>query len=61
MKKFVLSEVAARVGVQPYRITYAISTGKIQDPERVGGRRVFREAEVRVIEQLFSKKKGGEK
>jgi len=36
-----LKDVAARLGKQPYRIVYLLTTGKVPEPNRVGGKRVF--------------------
>jgi hypothetical protein len=36
-----LKDVANRLGTQPYRIVYLLSTGKVPEPDRVGGKRVF--------------------
>jgi len=43
MKKQLMSlkDVAARLGTQPYRIVYLLTTGKVPEPNRVGGKRVF--------------------
>ncbi len=44
-----LREAADRLGVQPWRITYAMTAGYVQEPPRVAGKRVFDAA---VIERL---------
>ena len=43
MKKQLLSlkDVASRLNTQPYRIVYLLTTGKVPEPNRVGGKRVF--------------------
>ena len=43
MKKQLLSlkDVASRLKSQPYRIIYLLTTGKVPEPNRVGGKRVF--------------------
>jgi len=43
MKKQLMSlkDVAARLGTQPYRIVYLLTTGKVPEPNRVGGKRLF--------------------
>ena len=43
MKKQLLSlkDVATRLNTQHYRIVYLLTTGKVPEPNRVGGKRVF--------------------
>lgn len=40
-KQMSLKDVVARLKTQPYRIVYLLTTGKVPEPERVGGKRVF--------------------
>jgi DNA-binding transcriptional MerR regulator len=60
-KNYSLSEVAAEVGVMPYQITYAITTGKIQEVQRFAGRRLFSESDLRLLKRHFALKKNKEK
>jgi len=43
MKKQMMSlkDVAARLKTPPYRIVYLLTTGKVPEPNRVGGKRLF--------------------
>ena len=48
-----LKDVANRLGTQPYRIVYLLSTGKVPEPDRVGGKRVFSTEDLsRIAKQL---------
>jgi hypothetical protein len=38
---FSLKDAALILGVQAYRITYLLTTGKVSEPTRIGGKRVF--------------------
>jgi hypothetical protein len=60
-KNYSLSEVAAEVGVMPYQITYAITTGKIQEVQRFAGRRQFSESDLKRLRRHFALKKNKEK
>lgn len=55
-KNYSLSEVAAAVGVMPYQITYAITTGKIPDVPRFAGRRKFTDSDLRRVKRHFATK-----
>lgn len=57
-----LGEAARQLGVPPYRLTYLMSTGRIPEPMRVGGRRVFTRADMAKISQVLgkSRRKGGQ-
>jgi len=39
--QFLLGDAAKALNVPPYRITYLLTTHRIPEPRRVGGRRVF--------------------
>lgn len=53
MERFSLSEVARRLAVMPYRITYLHATGKLPEPERFLGKRAYTEADIRGIATHF--------
>lgn len=36
-----LKDIATRLNTQHYRIVYLLTTGKVPEPNRVGGKRVF--------------------
>jgi hypothetical protein len=59
-KNYSLSEIAAAVGVMPYQITYAITTGKIPEVERFAGRRKFTESDLRRVRRHFAEMKNKE-
>jgi DNA-binding transcriptional MerR regulator len=47
-------EVAKRIGIQPYRITYAITSGAISDASyRFLGKRCFSEKDIERIAAYF--------
>jgi hypothetical protein len=57
-QQMILNEVAKLVGVQPYRITYGISTGKLPEPKlRIVGKRIFSTKEVEQVRKYFESKK----
>ena len=49
METYLLVETARKAGLQPYQITYALATGKIPEPARIGGRRVFTNEDIEII------------
>lgn len=59
-KNYSLSEVATEVGVMPYQITYAITTGKIPEVQRFAGRRQFTQSDLRRVRHHFAKMKNKE-
>lgn len=40
-KQYLLGDVARILGVQPYRIVYLYSSQQLEEPARLGNRRVF--------------------
>ena len=50
----VLGELAREIGVQPYRIAYAHRHGKLPEPPRVGGKRVYDEATTEQVKAYFA-------
>jgi hypothetical protein len=62
---YLLGDVCRRLNVPHYRVSYALLTGLLPEPaERLGGKRVFTEEDVRVIAEHFgvrlSASSGGE-
>lgn len=52
---FSMSEVS-RISMTPtHRIVYALSAGRIKEPQRLNGRRCFRQKDVEMIKEYFSK------
>ena len=48
-----LGDVARILGVVPYRIVYLLTSGKVPEPVKLGGRRVFFEDDIeRIAKQL---------
>jgi len=57
MEKYVcmvLGELAREIGIQPYRIAYAHRHGKLPEPPRVGGKRVYDEATTQMVKDFFA-------
>jgi DNA-binding transcriptional MerR regulator len=52
----VLGELAREIGVQPYRISYAHRHGKLPEPPRVGGKRVYDQAAAELVKAYFAGK-----
>jgi DNA-binding transcriptional MerR regulator len=49
-KHFLLKDVARRLGVKPYRVVYALTTGLVPEPSlRISNKRIF---DVEDIERL---------
>lgn len=48
-------EVCRRVMIAPHQLVYALSTGKIQEPKRLNGRRCFSERDIEEVKEYFSK------
>ena len=44
-----LGDVARRLRVARHRIVYVLESGRVPEPQRLGGRRVFTEADVSAI------------
>ncbi len=53
-----LSDVARKLKVKPYRIVYLITTGKIPDVLRVGNRRMFSKTDIDQIKKIFEERRG---
>jgi len=54
MKKFYSTgEVVRLLGVQPYRIEYALATGRIPEPSRVFNKRAYQWREVMALAEHF--------
>jgi DNA-binding transcriptional MerR regulator len=52
-----ISEVARRVGVNPWQILRLCETGKIPEPPRAGNRRIFSEDHIPLIRQALSERR----
>ena len=53
-RMFSLGQVAQKIGVAPFRITYSITTGLVPDASlRFAGRRVFTEEDVQRLANHF--------
>jgi DNA-binding transcriptional MerR regulator len=44
--EFLLGQAASILGVKPYQVIYLLTTGQVPEPSRVGGRRMFCEADL---------------
>jgi mono/diheme cytochrome c family protein len=59
---FALGDVARLIKVPPHKIAYAISNGRIPDPEmRIAGKRIFTQQEAEEIGAYFSSKTSSKK
>jgi DNA-binding transcriptional MerR regulator len=50
---FTLADVVRTLRTQPHIVTYMLRTGRIPEPMRVGGRRLFTMEDVSRIEAIF--------
>lgn len=50
----VIGELAREIGIQPYRIAYAHRHGKLPEPPRVGGKRVYDEEMTEMVKAYFT-------
>jgi hypothetical protein len=48
-------EVSRQAMVAPHRLVYALTQNKIREPKRLNGRRLFREKDVEIVKEYFSK------
>jgi hypothetical protein len=48
------SEVVQLLGIKPYQIDYALSIGRIPEPNRICGRRAFRWREIVALAEHFN-------
>jgi len=46
---YLIGDIAKRLNVPPYRIAYLYLTRKLPEPLRIGNRRLFREADARLV------------
>lgn len=50
-----MAEVAKLAGVEPHRVQYALSRGRLPEPARVNGRRAFSPKDVERVREYFLK------
>ena len=48
-----IAEAARLIGVQPYQIAYAHTTGKILEPKRIFGQRAYEWADIKILADHF--------
>ena len=48
-----LNEAAKLLGVQPYRITYALAVGKVPEPARIANKRIFQSEDIARLRTYF--------
>ena len=58
-RQYLLGEAAEMLRCQPYQITYLLATRKIPEPMRIGGRRIFRPADMSRIQKMLKKGERG--
>ena len=55
MKMYSTGEAARKLGVQPYKLSYMLSTGKLKEPAaRMAGKRIWTEEEVSKAKKVLS-------
>lgn len=52
-KYFSLKEAGRILGVQPYRIAYAHTTGQVKEPLKVFGKRAYRKSDLSALAKHF--------
>lgn len=55
---FSMSEVSRLSMIPTHKIVHALLQGRIKEPERLNGRRCFRQKDVERIKEYFSQAKG---
>jgi len=53
---FTTSQVAKLLAIKPYQLTYALSIGVVDEPQRLSGRRLFSTKDIERLRQHFSSK-----
>ncbi len=56
MAAYTIRDVAKLVGVAYWRIAYSHQTGKVPEPQRISGRRMYTESDVERIRKHFARK-----
>ncbi|WP_410001935.1 MerR family transcriptional regulator [Rubinisphaera sp. JC750] len=54
-RHYSLRHVAQRLKVAPHRIVYLFTSGKVPEPDRISGRRLFTESDIKKIAEAFGK------
>ncbi|TWT62875.1 MerR family transcriptional regulator [Rubinisphaera italica] len=52
---YTLRDVAKRIGIPSHRIVYLFTSGKVAEPNRVSGRRLFTEDDIQKIATVLGK------
>ncbi len=50
---YLIGDLSKRLNVPPYRIAYLYTTRQLPEPERIGNRRIFSEADARQVAMLL--------
>jgi DNA-binding transcriptional MerR regulator len=59
---FLLKDVAKRLGIKPYRITYVLAVGLVEEPElRIANKRIFDEEDIERLAKHFGITPAGRK
>ncbi len=60
--EYTLGEVVRMTGIRHWQMYYALASGRLDEPRRVGRIRIFTDADVEKVKHLFpSNAKGGSK
>lgn len=54
---FSLGEASKLLNIPKYKLTYLLETGKVKEPIRVGGKRLFTKTEINYIKSYLRKLK----
>ena len=54
---FLLNDAAKQIGLKPYQLAYAVSSGLLPEPVlRLGNKRIFTDSDVRNAKRYFANK-----
>lgn len=59
-RTYLLNDVAKRLGLKPYQISYALTVGLVQEPKlRIANKRIFCDTDIRRLAAHFKVDLGG--
>lgn len=56
MNIFLINQIGKAIGVKTHRIAYAIRSGSLPEPQRIGNKRIFTPEQVEEIANYFGSK-----